>query len=103
MQQLVLDVPLMYADHHVLRVRSLLQAIPGVAALDASSAFQRLTIHYNPAHVSAEALLSALREAGYVAQDGEMPVVLPQASGRGDPAWERQSTRVARTRSAHTT
>ncbi len=98
MQRLVLDLPLMYADHHVQRVRSLLETLPGVVDLVASSAFHRLEITHDPARVSAEALLTVLREAGYVAQEGELPVVLPQASGRGDPVWERQGPRTARTR-----
>lgn len=93
MQKLVLDAPLMYADHHVTQARHILQAIPGVTDIAASSAFHRIEIVFDPAQVSAEALVAALREAGYV-NDGQVLVSLPQANGRGDPAWERLGVRA---------
>ncbi len=65
MERLTLPVPAMYADHHVLEVRRILLAMPGVADVYASSAFHTVEITYDPALVSPAALSAALAENGY--------------------------------------
>jgi copper chaperone CopZ len=49
MTSVTIDLPAMYADHHVVEVRRILFEIPGVKAVDASSAFQVVKVEYDPA------------------------------------------------------
>ena len=71
MEKLQLNVPDMWADHHVLKVRALLLAMPGVQDVIASSAFRMVALSYDPAVVSAGAIMGTLDDAGYsVATDG---------------------------------
>lgn len=76
MNVLTLETPMMYGDHHVLAVRQLLLALPGVAEVDASSAFQMVEAHYDPAAISPEAIEAALQEAGYLE-----PILVPAEIG----------------------
>lgn len=73
MNRLVLDVPSMYADHHVVEVRRLLLEDPGVDTVNASSAFHVVEIGFDSEKTSEDALRSKLEEAGY-SRDLEVPV-----------------------------
>ena len=97
MSKVVLDVPMMYADHHVSNVRGILLEMPGVEDVIASSAFRRVEVTFDPGKVAEEILLAAVVDAGYAAEDGKIPQALPQADGRGDPAWERLGMRMTQT------
>lgn len=97
MSKVVIAVPMMYADHHVSNVRRILLGIPGVEDVVASAAFQRIQIDFDAEQTSEGDLLAAVVEAGYASQDGEMPQVLPQSNGKGDPAWERLDMRMTGT------
>lgn len=66
-------VPMMYGDHHVLAVRQLLQALPGVEDVYASSSFQTVEVTYDEAQLSQDAIESALAEAGYL-EDLMVPI-----------------------------
>ncbi|MGQ9850063.1 MAG: heavy-metal-associated domain-containing protein [Aggregatilineaceae bacterium] len=66
MEKLTLDVPAMYGDHHVLEVRRLLSALPGIADIYASSAFQIVEVTYDPQAVDAEQIRATLEKAGYL-------------------------------------
>lgn len=66
MEKLTLDVPVMYGDHHVLEVRRLLSALPGIADIYASSAFQIVEVTYDPQAVDAEQIRVTLEKAGYL-------------------------------------
>lgn len=66
MERLTLDLPALYADHHVMEVRRILFEIPGVDDVYASSCFQVAEVTYDPAQVEAETLLARLQEAGYL-------------------------------------
>ncbi len=66
MEKLNLAVPAMYADHHVLEVRRILLALPGVSDIYASSAFHAVEVTYDPAAISSDAIAAALRQAGYL-------------------------------------
>jgi len=79
----------MYGDHHVLEVRRILQELPGVEDLYASSAFQYLEVKYDDALLQEEKILGKLEEAGYL---GEMPT--PQESDL--PATELQDSKAFR-------
>ncbi len=66
MTKTVIDVPAMYGDHHVLEVRRILLALPGVQAVNASSAFKAVEIEFDPAQTGIEALTATLADAGYL-------------------------------------
>lgn len=58
--------PVLYGDHHVQEVRSLLQKIPGVKDVYASSAFQIVEVTYDTDKTSEEQISKALDESGYL-------------------------------------
>jgi copper chaperone CopZ len=66
MTSVVIDAPVMYADHHVVEVRRILLGVPGVETVDASSAFQVVKIEYDPEKTSEEVLTKTLDESGYL-------------------------------------
>jgi len=96
MTSITIDVPVMYADHHVVEVRRLLFEIPGVDAIDASSAFQVVEIEYDPEKTSEEVLKQTLDDAGYL---GDLS--LPAESGQ--PAVGRDGTTYFRHTAAYET
>ena len=65
MERAVFAVPKLYADHHVLVVRELLVELPGVDDVQASSAFKRVVVSFDPDATSAESIAEALQGAGY--------------------------------------
>lgn len=71
METLTLEMPIMYGDHHVIEVRRILLAIPGVKDVYASSAFQVTEVTYDPAETTPEEIKAKLEEAGYL---GELPI-----------------------------
>jgi copper chaperone CopZ len=70
METLTLELSTLYGDHHVVEVRRILLALPGVSDVYASSAFHTVEVSYDPAVNSPENIRLALAEAGYL---GEMP------------------------------
>lgn len=102
MEKLQLNVPDLWADHHVLKVRALLTALPGVQDVIVSSAFRMVVLSYDPALISPGAIMAELEEAGYpVATDGTEMIAdamrVPIADGHRDPAWTRLGMRQIRT------
>lgn len=84
MEKLTIDVPAMYGDHHVIEVRRILLALPGVSDVYASSAFHVVEVTYDPAQVKADAIRAKLSEAGYTEElpaPVETGVAATQASG----------------------
>jgi len=77
MKRLAIDVPMMYADHHVVEVRRILLEDSGVDSVNASSAFHVVEVSFDPDKTSEEALRNKLDEAGYT---GELQV--PSESGQ---------------------
>jgi copper chaperone CopZ len=94
MTSVAIDVPLMYADHHVIEVRRILLEAPGVNAVDASSAFHVVKIEYDPDKASEDALKKILDEHGYL---GELEV--PVESGK--PAIDSDGSAYFRHSAAH--
>ncbi len=92
MEKVIVDVPSMYADHHVLVVRELLTDLDGVEGVYASSAFKQVLVQYDPAAVQAEAITGVLSEAGYT-KEMQMPVQGKLA----DAAWRRGTFRMTQT------
>jgi len=76
METAVFELPLLYGDHHVLEVRRIMEAIPGVEDIYASSAFHVVEVTYDPTKVSKEEIQKRLEEAGYT---GDLP--LPVETG----------------------
>ena len=66
MTSLLIDVPAMYADHHVVEVRRILFEIPGVETINASSAFHVVEVEFDSTKTSEDALTEALDTAGYL-------------------------------------
>lgn len=90
MTSVIIDVPAMYADHHVVEVRRILNDVPGVRAVYASSAFRIVEVDFDPEHTSAEALERVLEEAGY---RSDLPV--PVEPGEPAPEGGRYRRRTA--------
>ncbi len=100
MEKLQLNVPDLWADHHVLKVRAVLTALPGVQDVIASSAFRMVALSYDPALISPGAIMAELEDAGYpIATDGANIVAdrVPVADGKRDPAWTRLGMRQIKT------
>lgn len=95
MEQIILTVPAMWADHHVINVKRLLSPISGVENVYASSAFKQVLIEFDPAKTSADALVQVLTEAGYA--PGEEEVVAETPYAQPDPAWDRLAQRITAT------
>jgi excisionase family DNA binding protein len=66
MQKTFFNVPAMYGDHHVLEVRGILLAMPGIEEVNASSCFHTVEIVYDPSKVSDDDIKARLGEAGYL-------------------------------------
>lgn len=77
MEKLTLELPALYADHHVLAVRQLLAELPGVAAIYASSAFKVVQVTFDPARIDADRIRAHLGEAGYLE-----PLTVPTESDK---------------------
>lgn len=100
MEKLQLNVPDLWADHHVLKVRAALGALNGVQEVLASSAFRMVALSYDPALTNPGVIMATLDEAGYpVATDGTGVIAetVPVADGKRDPAWTRLGMRKMRT------
>jgi copper chaperone CopZ len=68
MKKKLFELPTMYGDHHVLEVRRILSAMPGVLDVYASSAFQVVEVAYDEARVNDLELAVKLDEAGYLGE-----------------------------------
>lgn len=65
LQQISLSLPAMYGDHHVVKVRQLVTALPGITEVIASAERQRITVTFDPARLSTGEIASALEAGGY--------------------------------------
>lgn len=68
MKKITLDLPTMYGDHHVVEVRRILLAIPGVEDVYASSSFRAVEVTYDPEKVNDLEFQLKLDEAGYLGE-----------------------------------
>jgi copper chaperone CopZ len=85
MKKAVIDVPAMYGDHHVLRLRRALLEATGVSDVDASAAQRKVAVCFDEAATSLEAIHEVLSSAGY--PPGEDPTVggFPHRHEDGSP------------------
>lgn len=96
MEKVTFNIPSMWADHHVLALRQALAQMDGVQEVIASSAYKDVLIKYDPAVVNAEALSTALAEAGYPAdQSPEVPSHPERTDDSSD--WFQFQERVTET------
>ena len=94
MEKTAIAVPAMYGDHHVLEVRRILLAMPGIEDVYASSSFQTVQVSYDPAKVSVEEVKSKLDEAGYLDElsvPAETATPATETNGK-DKAYFRHTT-----------
>ena len=68
MKKMNVDLPKMYADHHVTEVRSILLGISGVKEVYASSAFRQVEIEYDPDETSKGEITKNLEQLGYLGE-----------------------------------
>ena len=86
MKNIVIDVPAMYADHHVLRVREALLGIQGVGEVVASSARRTVAVSFDEKATSLEAIRDALSSAGYPPEQMPEMIEFPKRHEDGS-AW----------------
>jgi copper chaperone CopZ len=88
MQKATLDVPALWADHHVLRVRDALVPLAGIEEVYASSAWKQVLVKYDEAKIDQPAIEKALAEAGYPVGGAGTPVLVQPGVVQRDPQWE---------------
>ena len=96
MKTLTLNMPAMYADHHVLRVREVLAGLAGIALVVASSARKKVVVDYDESVLSPEGIAAALTGAGY-SPDQELQLLNAPEQSKDGSAWYTVLHRVTRT------
>ena len=97
MQKVTLNLPSMYADHHVLAVRDLLQGLDGVEEVYASSAWKQVQVTYDPAQLDESVIGETLNEGGYPVEGEETPFLIERNRIGRDPQWNKLSVRTTQT------
>jgi len=98
MKQLILEMPTMYADHHVLKVREALEGLKGIEEAFASSAWKKLMISYQEKSIKPAEIEEALTKAGYPPGEAATPILVKASSDlKRDPQWEKLGSRVTET------
>ncbi len=92
MERVIIDVPSMYADHHVLAVRETLTGLKGIADVYASSAFKQVMVQFDPAAIKPEEIARVLDSMGYT-QD----MVVPLQGKTAEDAWKNGRFRMTQT------
>lgn len=96
MASVTLSAPTMFADHHVLIVRSLLLPMEGIDDVLASSAWHAVIVNYDPGKIQPQAIEQALTDAGYPPNTAT-PVLATCAQRFQDPAWSDLGVRITET------
>ena len=100
MKKIVLEIPLMFGDHHVLAVRSALTSLKGIDELYVSSAWKQLMISFDSKKTKQADIEQALADAGFPVGDGEPPILVETNAIKRDPQWELFGVRVTETNRA---
>ncbi|RPI88242.1 MAG: copper chaperone [Chloroflexi bacterium] len=95
------ELPAMYADHHVVEVRRILLELPGVSDVYASSAFHLVEVSFDPQQITEEEITRSLELSGYL-EDLDVPVEKGVASKNGRGEFFRHTAVYDQTRSAVT-
>ena len=93
MEELILAVPGMWADHHVLVVRDLLRRNDAVASTTASSLERTVRIEYDEARTDPQRITDLLTKGGYACGEPEKAAGPPTDK----PAWATAGVRVTTT------
>jgi copper chaperone CopZ len=94
MTELILELPTMFADHHVLKVRDALDGLKGIEEIYASSAWKKIMISYKKNSIKPDEIEAALEKAGYPTGKGETPVLVEASKIKRDPKWEKLNSRA---------
>lgn len=97
MEKVVLEVPTLWADHHVLKVQEALANLEGVEEVYASSAWKQVLVDYEESRTDSSAIEKALAEAGYPVGEGEVRVLVQHTDIHRDPQWEVLGARTTET------
>ena len=100
MTKVVLEVPTLWADHHVLKVRDVLTNLEGVDGVYASSGWKQVLVDYNSRKIKRADLEKALAEAGYPVGEGALPVLALPGTRLRDPQWAVLGLRMTETNQA---
>jgi copper chaperone CopZ len=100
MTKAVLDVPTLWADHHVLKVRDALTNLEGIKDVYASSAWKQVLVTYNSKKTKKADIEKALADAGYPVGKGELPVLALPGTRLRDPQWAVLGLRMTETNQA---
>lgn len=99
MDEFVVTLPGMWADHHVLTVREALGALPGVGVVNASAKDRTVAVSYDPKTTDPAALSACLSASGY--ESGDIaPDDIPPTN---KPAWATAGGRKTTTNSVDLT
>jgi len=96
-EKVTLDVPALWADHHVLKVRAALASLQGVEDVFASSAWKQILVRYDETKTNRTAIEQTLAQAGYPPGEGETPMLVEPTDLRRDPRWAVLGARVTET------
>jgi copper chaperone CopZ len=97
MEKIVLNLPTLYADHHVMILRDALLALDGVSEVYASSAWRQAVVSYDPQKTDDAAIEGAVVEAGYPVGEAELPMLVQREKIGRDPQWVKFDQRVSKT------
>jgi copper chaperone CopZ len=97
MSKLVLDVPTLWADHHVLKVRGALVTLEGVDEVYASAAWKKVLVNYDADKTDPATIEKALADAGYPTDEGEVSVLVQPGKLNRDPQWNVLGARKTET------
>lgn len=100
MEKTVLNLPTLYADHHVMILREALLDVDGVKEVYASSAWKQAVVTFDPKQTDPSAIEGAAVAAGYPVGEAETPILVKREIIGRDPQWEKQDIRVSKTNEA---
>lgn len=100
METVTLEVPKLYADHHVLSIREALADVAGIQDLYVSSAWKQVMVTFDPSKVDQPAIEGRLAEAGYPVGEGEVQLLLDRDRIGRDPQWAESEIRTSQTNPA---
>jgi copper chaperone CopZ len=94
MERVTFSVPTLYADHHVLNVRKTLFALAGVQDVIASAMYRDVTVDFDPAKTTADAIRQTVEAAGYpIGVEPEMSAMI-ESKHDGSPWYTIQRRSV---------
>ncbi|HDQ71064.1 MAG TPA: copper chaperone [Chloroflexi bacterium] len=100
MEKMALDVPNLWADHHVLDVRDALASLEGIGDVYVSSAWKQILVNYDADKTDEATIEKALLDAGYPVGEGGVPILVEPNDLRRDPQWEILGARLTQTNRA---